>query len=119
MLGALHRRGLIHYDVTPGNWMLEWRDGSHFVLTDGGLAHVGAIRGFGRGTPRYMAPEMTQEGEHDHRVDLYSLGLVAFRLASGREPIEGRAGEVLGRRRKERAPRLREVHRMPPHGPRS
>ena len=111
VLGALHRRGLIHYDVTPGNWMLEWRDGSpHFVLTDGGLAHVGAIRGFGRGTPRYMAPEMTQEGEHDHRVDLYSLGLVAFRLASGREPIEGRAGEVLGRRRKERAPRLREVH---------
>ncbi|MGE0192371.1 MAG: ATP-binding protein [Planctomycetota bacterium] len=111
VLGALHRRGLIHYDVTPGNWMLEWRDGEpHFVLTDGGLAHVGAIRGFGRGTPRYMAPEMTQEGEHDHRVDLYSLGLVAFRLACGREPIEGRAGEVLGRRRKERAPRLREIH---------
>jgi signal transduction histidine kinase/CheY-like chemotaxis protein/tetratricopeptide (TPR) repeat protein len=110
VLGALHRRGLIHYDVTPGNWMLEWHDGEpHFVLTDGGLAHLGAVRGFGRGTPRYMAPEMTQEGEHDHRVDLYSLGLVAFRLATGREPIEGRAGEVLSRRRKERAPRLREI----------
>ena len=105
VLGALHRRRVIHYDITPGNWMLEWRDGEpHFVLTDGGLAHLGPVKGFGRGTPRYMAPEMTQEGEHDHRVDLYSLGLVAYRLATGREPFEGPAGEVLSRRRNERVP---------------
>ena len=53
------------------------------MLTDGGLAHIGPVEGVARGTPLYMAPEVTEVGEHDHRADLYSLGLVAFRLATG------------------------------------
>ncbi|MHC5010493.1 MAG: serine/threonine protein kinase, partial [Planctomycetota bacterium] len=106
VLGALHHRGLIHYDVTPGNWLMERRPGGpNFVLTDGGLAHLGPVLGVARGTPMYMAPETTEDRQHDHRADLYSLGLVAFRLATGRDPVEGGAGEVLGRRRREQAPR--------------
>ena len=60
VLGALHGLGLIHYDVTPGNWLRdEGRDGPSFTLTDGGLASVGAVRGIARGTPLFMAPEVT------------------------------------------------------------
>ena len=108
VLGALHRHNVIHYDITPGNWMVEERGGDPtFILTDGGLAHEGPIRGLARGTPRFMAPEVTQDVEHDHRVDFYSLGLVAYRLATGRDPFEGGAGEVLGQRRRSEAPRAR------------
>jgi signal transduction histidine kinase/tetratricopeptide (TPR) repeat protein len=106
VLRSLHERGLLHYDVTPGNWILEeGGEGARFVLTDGGLAHVGPIHGVARGTPLFMAPEVTEDRAHDHRADLYSLGLVAFRLATGTDPFQGGAGEIMGRRRREDCPR--------------
>ena len=109
VLDAVHRHGIIHYDVTPANFVVEQGPrGLTFVLTDGGLARVGAMRDGGRGSPLFMAPELTVEGEHDQRVDLYSLGLVAFRLATGSNPIEGGAGEVLGERRRTSAPSARQ-----------
>jgi|GEM_PF-6423505 len=105
VLRALHRRGLIHYDVTPGNWLVQGpAQAPSYVLTDGGLAHLGPVNGFGRGSPMYMAPEVTEDKPHDHRVDLYSLGLVAYRLATGEAPHTGGAGDVLGRRRRDPAP---------------
>ncbi len=105
VLRALHRRGLIHYDVTPGNWLVEGPpDAPRYVLTDGGLAHLGPVHGFARGSPMYMAPEVTEDKPHDQRVDLYSLGLVAYRLATGEAPHTGGAGDVLGRRRRDPAP---------------
>jgi signal transduction histidine kinase/CheY-like chemotaxis protein/tetratricopeptide (TPR) repeat protein len=109
VLRALHMRGLIHYDVTPGNWLREQTsDGPRFVLTDGGLANLGPVHGFARGTPLYLAPEVTADRPHDHRVDLYSLGLVAYHLATGGDAHQGGAGEVLGERRRGPAPHPRE-----------
>jgi len=110
VLGALHARGLIHYDVTPGNFLREERGGKVvFTLTDGGLANLGPVKGIARGTVRFMAPEVADGAPHDHRVDLYALGLVAFRLATGRDPWSGGAGDVLGGRRREPAPSIRAV----------
>lgn len=106
VLGALHRQGLIHYDVTPGNLILDTTSGRpRFTLTDGGLAHLGPVMGVARGTPRYMAPEVSTGAEHDHRSDLYSLGLVAYWLLTGTDPHTGGAGDVLGARRRADAPR--------------
>ena len=62
VLQALHGHGLIHYDVTPGNFILEEAEaGPRFVLTDGGLAHLGPVEGSSRGTPLYLAPELLDE----------------------------------------------------------
>lgn len=118
VLRALHWRGLIHYDVTPGNWLREETpQGARFTLTDGGLASLGAVRGFARGSPAFMAPEVLEGTPHDHRADLYSLGLVAWRALTGRDPHGvGGAGEILGRRRRVAAPALRSVRPDAPAG---
>ncbi|MCC7137863.1 MAG: response regulator [Planctomycetes bacterium] len=118
VLRAIHRCGLVHYDVTLGNWIREeGPEGVSFTLTDGGLASVGPVRGIARGSPAFMAPEVLEGAEHDHRADLFSLGLVAWRLATGGDPHGiGGAGEVLGRRRRSAAPRLRQVRPDVPEG---
>src|SRR4030095_4255987 len=47
------------------------------------------LSGQALGTPSYMAPEQLLGKLPDPRVDLYSLGVVAFALLTGREPFVG------------------------------
>jgi serine/threonine protein kinase len=94
-LAAAHERGLIHRDVKPANVWLEAPRG-RVKLLDFGLARAtsesaaltqqGAIIG----TPAYMAPEQGRGEPVDHRGDLFSLGVVLYRLSTGRQPFEGR-----------------------------
>jgi hypothetical protein len=93
-LAAAHARGLIHRDIKPGNVWLEGEKGRVKIL-DFGLARVleGAEQltqpGAVLGTPAYMAPEQVNAETVDHRADLFSLGCVLYRMATGKLPFRG------------------------------
>jgi len=92
---AAHRAGLAHRDVKPDNILLDGPE-RRVLLTDFGIVKAlgekePALTGSGMlvGTPQYMSPEQAGSDPLDHRTDIYSLGVVAYRMISGRLPFEG------------------------------
>ncbi|MDB5307419.1 MAG: hypothetical protein JWO38_1621 [Gemmataceae bacterium] len=93
-LSAAHERGLVHRDVKPGNIWLEAPTGRVRLLDFGLAVRPDADRrvtseGVVVGTPAYMAPEQARGEAVDHRADLFSLGVVMYRLCTGRTPFTG------------------------------
>jgi Leucine-rich repeat (LRR) protein len=93
-LEAAHTTGLIHRDVKPANVFLEAPRSRVKILDfglaraasgEGGLTQQGAIVG----TPGYMAPEQARGESVDARSDLFSLGVVLYRLCTGQMPFRG------------------------------
>jgi serine/threonine protein kinase len=117
-LAAAHATGLIHRDIKPANIWLESKDEggrmkdekhnppdssiilhpSSFQKTkilDFGLAravseeHAVTQEGMIVGTPAYMAPEQGRGEAVDARCDLFSLGVVLYRMSTGKAPFQG------------------------------
>jgi hypothetical protein len=96
---VLHRLGVVHRDVKPGNVLLT--PGGDVKLTDFGLARhwegdesratetEGLV-----GTIDYLAPEQALGQDVDARTDLYSAGVLLFELLAGEPPLRG--GSKLG-----------------------
>src|SRR5579871_2359312 len=90
-LDYAHRNGVVHRDVKPGNLLVS--DSGSVKLADFGIARatdqssitqVGSVLG----TAAYLAPEQARGEEAGPRADLYSLGVVAYQLLTGRLPYE-------------------------------
>ena len=94
-LAYAHLRGVIHRDVKPDNILLD-ADSGRAIVTDFGIARAIeagtrlTITGNALGTPQYMSPEQAVgEREVDGRSDIYSLGVVAYQMLTGRLPFSG------------------------------
>lgn len=105
---AAHRQGVIHRDLKPSNILVS-SDGVPHIL-DFGLAKsmdsslvqsMMTIEGEVAGTPAFMAPEQAagHVKEIDTRTDVYALGVILFRLLTGRSPhdLSGSHLDVLRR----------------------
>jgi serine/threonine protein kinase len=110
-LAAAHERALIHRDIKPSNIFLVGARGEgratrktsaessslapRVKILDFGLARRenGEARltqsGVAIGTPHFMAPEQAAGDPVDHRCDLFSLGCVLYRMATGHLPFAG------------------------------
>jgi serine/threonine protein kinase/tetratricopeptide (TPR) repeat protein len=92
-LALVHRHGLLHRDIKPGNVLLR-RDGTP-VLVDFGLATVPDAETLTRtgdvlGTPNYMAPEQAMGRDASAQSDVYGLAAVLYELVTLSPPHPGR-----------------------------
>src|SRR3990172_4166442 len=92
-LAAAHGRGMVHRDIKPANVLIE-RESGRALLADFGLVKSVESRGTRTatgmimGTVDYLSPEQGRGKPVDRRSDLYSLGVLIYRMLSGRLPFE-------------------------------
>ncbi len=104
-LAAADRQHLVHRDIKPSNLMIVHEDADEDMtvkVIDFGLARPTAdvdgaapvtLGGF-VGTPQYASPEQLEERPLDVRSDIYSLGVTAWYLLTGRPPFTGSLATV-------------------------
>ncbi|MGV9820306.1 serine/threonine-protein kinase [Nocardia xishanensis] len=94
-LDYAHRRGLLHRDVKPANFLLsaaDEGDDERVLLTDFGVAKSAedgqdlTATGNFMATVAYASPEQLIGDRLDHRSDIYSLGCAFYRLLTGQNP---------------------------------
>ena len=95
-LEAAHAHGIVHRDIKPENILLTQK--GDVKVADFGLAQLTlegervnlTQEGITMGTPLYMSPEQVSASKLDARSDLYSLGVTAYHLLSGKPPFAGK-----------------------------
>jgi len=92
-LSAAHENGVVHRDIKPGNIFIK-REGLSFKtkLLDMGIAKINdettkTATGIAVGTPAYISPEVLRGEKASAASDIFSLGIIAFRLLTGKMPI--------------------------------
>src|SRR6202040_692190 len=111
-LEAAHAEGIIHRDIKPANIFVTKRGRAKVLdfglakLVPKGITTTGedsaadqsdsnSIVGIISGTPSYMSPEQVRGDGLDSRTDIFSLGLVLYEMATGRQAFGGGTGGVI------------------------
>jgi serine/threonine-protein kinase len=127
-LDAAHAKGIAHRDLKPENvFLARDPDGETYPkLLDFGIAkllapdpeadvrhHTGT--GVPIGTPMYMSPEQCRGREVDHRTDVYSFGVMTYRMLTGAYPFTGDFMELMMQHTNEQpVPPSRHAPSLPP-----
>lgn len=96
-IGYAHSQGVVHRDMKSSNVMIN-SDG-RVKITDFGIARIDSSTltriGDLVGTPSYMSPEQFKGEESDGSTDLYSIGVIAYELLTGRRPFTGSLAAIM------------------------
>ncbi len=93
-LHAVHSAGVIHRDLKPANIIVG--DGLRAKITDFGVAAMSGDASMALGTTKYMAPELYGDiSKVDGRVDMYSLGFIAYEVLVGRPRFNEIFAEII------------------------
>jgi eukaryotic-like serine/threonine-protein kinase len=99
-LARAHQRGIVHRDLKPDNIFIVREDADEIVkVLDFGIAKkldglslssgIKTRTGNLLGTPYYMSPEQALgQTDIDHRVDIWSLGIIGFECITGAKPFQ-------------------------------
>ena len=97
-LDYAHKRGIVHRDVKPGN-IMRLTDSNTIKVADFGICRIDDPEGGDQnqqtqmgdvlGTPNYMSPEQVMGQKVDSRSDLFSVGVVMYKLLTNSLPFEG------------------------------
>jgi serine/threonine protein kinase len=93
----MHKKNIVHRDIKPENILLDSKDKTDFniKITDFGFSKFydpTTEEGLDEvlGSPLYMAPEIVKKLKYDTKADIWSLGILAFIILSGRPPFTGK-----------------------------
>jgi serine/threonine-protein kinase len=112
-----HRKGISHRDIKPQKILFD--DAGHTYLGDFGIAQlVEDTECFARtgsigGTAEYMSPEQASGRPVDRRSDIYSLGVVAFEMITGRVPFVADTPEAVLLKHASEPVRVRSEEQVP------
>ncbi|MBA3593637.1 MAG: protein kinase [Polaromonas sp.] len=116
-LEVIHQVGIVHRDLKPDNVMM--RDDGIVAIADFGIAKQVSMEitdtGANEivGTPYYLSPEQVLGRNVDQRCDIYSLGVLAFEMLTGKKPYTAAtAHELLQLHVDAPVPLLPSAHRM-------
>lgn len=91
-----HNKGVVHRDIKPEN-ILVLDEGKRFKITDFGIARVEHQFMEGEseeeqakvmGTPAYMSPEQISGNDTNFKTDIYSLGVILYKVTKGELPFQ-------------------------------
>ncbi len=114
-----HRAGIIHRDMKPANVMVSQAGG--VKIMDFGIARVRGLEhitvdGCLMGTPAYVSPEHVRGEQVDERADLYAVGVILYRLLTGKLPFNADSTVVMLQKHVSESPTALRAHRadLPP-----